>query len=98
MNRHYSKTKNYSRGRFIVALLLGLAFLPASAQVILLDVEETRESDRLGGTLDEGGIFVPILPDHDTTWDYTPIGNGLWVLGCLGGAYLLGKRRKHEED
>lgn len=37
-------------------------------------------------------------PEHDTTLDYTPIGNGIWLLGCLGGAYLLGKRRKKENE
>ena len=42
--------------------------------------------------------FPGIMPDHDTTWDYTPIGNGIWLLGCLGGAYLLGKRRKSKTD
>ena len=39
------------------------------------------------------GIFI-----IDETWDVSPIGNGLWLLGCLGGAYLLGKRRKREDE
>jgi len=44
------------------------------------------------------GFIIPDLPDHDDTHDWTPLGDGILLLGCLGGAYLLGKRRKREED
>lgn len=44
------------------------------------------------------GFIIPDLPDHDDTHDWTPLGDSILLLGCLGGAYLLGKRRKREED
>ena len=48
------------------------------------------------GTYSED-IFVPVQ-GLDMDQSFTPVGNGLWVLGCLGGAYLLGKRRKKDEE
>ena len=42
----------------------------------------------------------PLLPNHGAITnqdaDETPIGSGLAVLAVLGGAYLVGKRRKEE--
>lgn len=43
------------------------------------------------------GFPMTFEPEHDSTLDWTPIGNGIWLLGCLCGAYLLGKRRKEED-
>ena len=44
------------------------------------------------------GFIIPDLPDHDDTHDWTPLGDGILLLGCLGGAYLLGKKRKSKTD
>ena len=79
----------------IALFMLGiLGSGPIQAQIYLMDDEiNTQRAD-----YPEGGFIIPDVPDHDTTWDYTPIGSGLWLLGGLAGAYLLGKRRKKEES
>lgn len=48
-------------------------------------------SDRNGGTL------MPVLPGHNSNTNEDangPLGGGIAVLLGLGGAYLLGKKRK----
>lgn len=79
----------------IIALALGLANVnPTQAQVFIM--EEDDHTAPRAGTSNFNNI--PNVPwEHDSTLDYTPVGSGLWVLGCLGGAYLLGKRRRKEE-
>ena len=47
--------------------------------------------------IDVNEYDVPVLPGQGTTLDqYTPLGGGIMLLGLLGGAYLLGKKRKQE--
>ena len=66
----------------------------AQAQIFIMSEEEYNSSLR-GGT-QPGDL--PIVPWMDVTLDqYAPVGSGWLLLGCLGGAYLLGKRRKREE-
>ena len=86
----------FRHGRILVAaLFLALAVVPASAQVMLLDVEETRESDRIGNDFDD--VDLPKVPILDVTYDqYAPLGSGLVLLTALGGAYALAKKRKEE--
>ena len=78
----------------IFVLLCTLNCTMGHAQIYLGDDDDNA---RIKGDLPTGGFVIPDVPDHDTTWDYTPIGDGLWLLGALGGAYLLSKRRKKEE-
>ena len=46
------------------------------------------------------GSNNPLLPTHGLNGnqdaDETPIGSGLAVLALLGGAYLIGKKRREE--
>ena len=45
------------------------------------------------------GFIIPDFPNHNETWDvFTPLGDGLLLLGCLGGAYLLGKRKRKDDE
>lgn len=79
----------------LFALSLGLATVnPARAQILIMD-----EDDYAAPRATTGQAFpIPNVPwDHDSTLDYTPVGSGVWILGCLGAAYLLGIRRKEEE-
>ena len=65
----------------------------AQAQIILL--ENDQNSNR--STAD--GSELPVLPGHNSTYDYyeyTPLGGSVWVLSALGLAYLAGKRKKEE--
>ena len=49
-------------------------------------------SDRINGTL------MPVLPDHNSNnnQDASPLGSGIALLLGMGGAYLVGKRRREE--
>ena len=76
-------------------LMLAAAFVkPTQAQIFILTDEEYHAS--LRGSTPEGNL--PIIPWMDVTTDqYAPLGGEIWLLGCLGGAYLLRKRRNQEE-
>ena len=43
-------------------------------------------------------LTLPDVPNNDQTGDHSdaPLGSGLLLLGCLGGAYLIGKRLKED--
>ena len=80
--------------------ILALLFAPmsiqtAKSQIMVLDEEEEEESTR--SDVDEQGLELPMVPQLGITIDqYAPLGGEILVLGCLGGAYLLGKRRRKE--
>ena len=84
----------------IMALLLGMArFNQGKAQVGIFIMDDEEYANIRGGSNEPpDGFIIPDFPNHDETWDVSPVGNGLWLLGCLGGAYLLGKRRKREDE
>ena len=75
----------------IMALTLGTIATPkAQAQVFMTD-----EDYYINGRASQEGEELPNIPFLDITYDqYAPIGEGIVLLGCLGGAYLIGKRRK----
>ena len=62
----------------------------ANAQVFL-DDEDMSNSLRADATSDPD---LPVIPELNVTYDqYAPLGGEVLVLGLLGGAYLLGKKR-----
>ena len=78
----------------LLLMLASVSVNKAQAQIFIMSDEEYYSSVR-GGT-QPGNL--PIVPWMDVTIDqYAPLGGGIWVLGCLAGAYLFGKRRKREE-
>lgn len=78
-------------------LLFSNSINKANAQVFIMTEDEYHYSNR---TPSAGIGILPDLPDdNDLTSDaYAPLGNGILVLGWLSGAYLLGRRRKHDND
>jgi hypothetical protein len=84
----------------IMVLVFGLTNInTAKAQAGIFIMDDIEELNiRVESDLPAGTFIIPDLPDHDTALDYTPIGDGLWLLGCLGGAYFLRKRKKESED
>ena len=79
----------------LMILLCVMAFTGEAEAQIFLDDESMENSLR---TISSGGS-LPIVPTLDVTLDqYAPIGGEILVLGCLGGAYLVGKRRKEERQ
>lgn len=93
------------RRSIIITLFLALVFcmtgvvntVKAQTGIFIMEDEDYYNIRDWGNEPPEGFI-IPDLPDHDDTHDWTPLGDGILLLGCLGGAYLLGKRRKREED
>ena len=88
-----NKTTNQEKRNkvLVIALLLLLSVHPAKAQIFLDDesiIQRSWVSEELQLP------FVPVL--GLTTDQYVPLGSGIMLLTGLGGAYLLGKRRKDE--
>ena len=80
---------------FGMLVLVAALAVPAKAQVFL-DDEDMNVREHGDGNMDIGNI----IPQHGVEWDqanYTPVGEGVLLLGLLGGAYLLGKKRKQED-
>ena len=80
----------------ILAMLLGLSF-PTQAQIFIQE-EDMGTNNRV--SRDGDGIGPGHGGDTDLDPDpveYTPLGGGALILGCLGGAYLLSRRRKERE-
>lgn len=80
----------------VLAMLCGSAMMQiAEAQNIFNSNEDLKIS--LRGSSDEEENDVISLEDRDgdiSLENFAPLSGGILVLGCLGGAYLIGKRRK----
>ncbi len=76
------------------ALLLSVA---AQAQIFIMTDEDHENSLRTGSS-EPLNSLVPVQGlDNDQSL-YVPVGTGWLLLTCLGGAYLLGKRIKKDEE
>ena len=59
-----------------------------------VEKEEVEEVDKM---IKSEVVEMPQPEQQNITIDYlAPLGEGLMLLSCLGGAYLLGKRKKEE--
>jgi len=86
--------KKMNAKRRVLVLLTTLLLFAGSlnAQVFIADDEfegMMRQQES------EYALFVP-YPASDADQSYTPVGSGLLLLTCLGGAYLLTKRKKRK--
>jgi hypothetical protein len=75
----------------LVALMLMLA-RPMQAQIFIMD-DEFESNIRVG----ESEFVVPAPYQGGDLDQYLPLGDGLLLLAGLGGAYLLGKRKKEQK-
>lgn len=78
----------------ILAAML-LTAIPMKAQIFLSDADLVANLRAMRG----GNNVNPWGPgsggsDVNGGGEFAPIGSGILVLSCLGGAYLLGKRKK----
>ena len=72
----------------MAALLLMVTL--ANAQVFMLDKDGKRQKE----DIDNVGGFIPLNGVEYDQGEYVPTGSGALLLAALGGAYLVGKRRK----
>lgn len=73
-----------------IVATLALAITPAVAQIYL----EDEWTDSRVVSENGPGVMIPLEDVHND--QYVPVGEGLFLLGGLGVAYLLGKRKKDE--
>ena len=79
--------------KLIMTIAIATMFVaPAMAQVFLDD--EDMNGNRANGS-SQMIINNPAVYDSGDDW-YAPVGEGIFVLAGLAGAYLLGKRKKEE--
>lgn len=77
------------RRRVIVLLLFMIMSLTMKAQVFMMDGDENyREPEN-------PQVFAGLPENYGLAVDwYTPVGDGILLFAALGGAYLIGKRKK----
>ena len=96
------KGKEMKKKNIIIAAVFAILFTlanttPVHAQGGIFIMDEEEENFRGSTTPPAGGFIFIDDPEHDTTWDYSPIGSGVWLLGSLAVTYLLGKQRRKTE-
>ena len=72
-----------------IAAALMMVTAPAMAQVFIMDEDEYQGNRALAP-----GAMIPM--QNNPTDQYIPVGEGVFVLAGLAGAYLLGKRKKEQ--
>ena len=81
-----------------IAIVLGLSmttFAEPNGGGLFKRGAEPEQNGLLYGNRD----VTPMLPNHGKTDNQdanTPLGTGIALLAALGGAYLIGKRRKQD--
>ena len=89
LDKQTNKMKSKMK-KILATLLLVFSFsFVSNAQVFLIDdgIDNPRNPN------DEFNINNPGYHGSGEDW-YTPVGDGALLLAALGGAYLLGKKRK----
>ncbi len=79
---------------FMLMAAMLLLSMPLRSQVFL--TQEDLDSER-DGQWEDIGLIIPIHEaDFDQAEPYVPVGSGIAMFAALGGAYLLGKRKKED--
>ena len=79
---------------FMLMAAMLLLSMPLRSQVFL--TQEDLDSER-DGQWQDIGLIIPIHEaDFDQAEPFAPVGSGIAMLAALGGAYLLGKRKKED--
>jgi len=81
------------RKSIILLVTMLLMALPMHSQVFLKQEDLDSETK---GQLEDRGLIVPIHEQDFEEAEYAPLGSGIALLAALGGAYLLGKRKKED--
>ena len=92
--KNAKETRIMRKSMILLVTMLTMA-LPMRSQVFL--TQEDLDSER-DGQWQDIGLIIPIHEqDFDQAEPFTPVGSGIAVLAALGGAYLLGKKRKEQD-
>lgn len=106
MNKYKYRKETIQMKKRIISVMAVLAMLcgptmmqVAKAQNIFNNSEELKIKMRgtSGGVENVENNDAISLEDRDgdiSLENFAPLSGGILVLGCLGGAYLIGKRRK----
>lgn len=79
----------------VLAMLLGPLMQNAMAQISIENIKEKKiDLQEVPGGDDGVAISLEENEGEISIENFAPLGGGILVLGCLGGAYLIGKRRK----
>ena len=82
----------------VLAILCGPTMMQsAKAQNIFNSQEEMEQSLRGAAGEADDDISVSNREEGLSLENFAPLSSGILVLGCLGGAYLIGKRRKEQD-
>jgi hypothetical protein len=82
----------------VLAMLLGPIMQSAMAQISIESTKEKKDLNEGAGAEEGGTISLEDLEGDISLENFAPLGGGILVLGCLGGAYLIGKRRKEQKS
>ena len=84
---------NTQKTRRVVAILLFVAMaFTAKAQVFMMDADENYRDP------EDPQVFAGLPSNFGMGTDYyLPVGDGIMLLAALGGAYLLGKRKRNPD-
>ena len=83
--------------RKTISLMAALVMLAGTAFGQIIYTDEDYGTHLRSGSSNPGiGVMVPLQNSNLDQWkyEYVPLGDGLLLLAGLGGAYLLGKRKK----
>lgn len=80
----------------VLAMLCGPTMMQSAKAQNIFDNNEELEKSLRGATGEEDDNLISVNDrEGDISLEnFAPLGSGILVLGCLGGAYLIGKRRK----
>ena len=78
----------------VLAMLCGPTMILKAQHIFNSDEEMEKSLRGTSGVIENDLTSVTAQDDVISMDNYAPLGGGILVLGCLGGAYLIGKRRK----
>ena len=94
-NMNNTTERRVMKKSFMLLVTMLLMALPMRSQVFL--TQEDLDSER-DGQWSDIGLIIPIHEqDFDQAEPWAPVGSGIALLTALGGAYLIGKKRREED-
>lgn len=86
----------------VLAMLCGPTMMQSAKAQNIFDSNEDMEKSFRGGSGEEDDDLNSIsIKDREgdiSLENFAPLSGGILVLGCLGGAYLIGRRRKEQNS